>query len=139
MDELPTPLHCHDDAEASIPSPIGGTSFDVALITKGELIIKNDPDMARLVLSLPLVAMDSVGAGSFIRLDPYTKAIKLGPDSAGYPAAPALRGAVRIGRASAEGALARCSPAGSRTGTSSRSYRGSDQRPAPLSAGSSSG
>lgn len=55
-------------------------------ITQGELTIKNDPDMARLVLSLPLVAMDSVGAGagSFIRLDPYTKAIKLGPDSAGY-------------------------------------------------------
>jgi acetone carboxylase beta subunit len=67
-------------------SDIGGTSFDVALITQGEMTIKNDPDMARLVLSLPLVAMDSVGAGagSFIRLDPYTKAIKLGPDSAGY-------------------------------------------------------
>lgn len=67
-------------------SDIGGTSFDVALITQNELTIRNDPDMARLVLSLPLVAMDSVGAGagSFIRLDPYTKAIKLGPDSAGY-------------------------------------------------------
>lgn len=67
-------------------SDIGGTSFDVALITQGEMTIKNDPDMARLVLSLPLVAMDSVGAGagSFIRLDPYTRAIKLGPDSAGY-------------------------------------------------------
>lgn len=67
-------------------SDIGGTSFDVALITQGEMTIRNDPDMARLVLSLPLVAMDSVGAGagSFIRLDPYTKAIKLGPDSAGY-------------------------------------------------------
>ncbi|WP_313351391.1 hydantoinase/oxoprolinase family protein [Paracoccus sp. (in: a-proteobacteria)] len=67
-------------------SDIGGTSFDVALITQSELTIRNDPDMARLVLSLPLVAMDSVGsgAGSYIRLDPYTKAIKLGPDSAGY-------------------------------------------------------
>ena len=67
-------------------SDIGGTSFDMALITQGELTIKNDPDMARLVLSLPLVAMDSVGAGagSFIHLDPYTKSIKLGPDSAGY-------------------------------------------------------
>lgn len=67
-------------------SDIGGTSFDVALITKGNFAIKSDPDMARLVLSLPLVAMDSVGAGagSFVRLDPYSKAIKLGPDSAGY-------------------------------------------------------
>lgn len=60
-------------------SDIGGTSFDVALITRGELSIHNDPDMARLVLSLPLVGMDSVGAGagSMVRLDPYTK----GPSS----------------------------------------------------------
>ncbi|AOF80713.1 hydantoinase/oxoprolinase family protein [Methyloversatilis sp. RAC08] len=67
-------------------SDIGGTSFDVALITKGSFAIKSDPDMARLVLSLPLVAMDSVGAGagSFVRIDPYSKSIKLGPDSAGY-------------------------------------------------------
>jgi acetone carboxylase beta subunit len=53
---------------------------------QGQFAIKSDPDMARLVLSLPLVAMDSVGAGagSFVRLDPYSKSIKLGPDSAGY-------------------------------------------------------
>ena len=53
-------------------SDIGGTSFDMALITKGNFAIASDPDMARLVLSLPLVAMDSVGAGagSFVRLDP---------------------------------------------------------------------
>ncbi len=67
-------------------SDIGGTSFDMALITKGNFAITSDPDMARLVLSLPLVAMDSVGAGagSFVRLDAYSGAIKLGPDSAGY-------------------------------------------------------
>ncbi|PWV65607.1 acetone carboxylase beta subunit [Plasticicumulans acidivorans] len=67
-------------------SDIGGTSFDMALITKGSFAIASDPDMARLVLSLPLVAMDSVGAGagSFVRLDPYSGSIKLGPDSAGY-------------------------------------------------------
>lgn len=67
-------------------SDIGGTSFDMALIVKGNFTIAQDPDMARLVLSLPLVAMDSVGAGagSFVRLDPHSNAIKLGPDSAGY-------------------------------------------------------
>ena len=67
-------------------SDIGGTSFDMALITKGSFAIAADPDMGRLVLSLPLVAMDSVGAGagSFVRIDPYSGAIKLGPDSAGY-------------------------------------------------------
>lgn len=67
-------------------SDIGGTSFDMALIAGGSLTINPKPDMARLVLSLPLVAMDSVGAGagSFVRVDPYTKGITLGPDSAGY-------------------------------------------------------
>ena len=39
-------------------SDIGGTSFDMALITKGNFAIASDPDMARLVLSLPLVTMD---------------------------------------------------------------------------------
>ena len=73
-------------AENIACSDIGGTSFDMALITKGNFAIASDPDMARLVLSLPLVTMDSVGAGagSFVRLDPYSGAIKLGPDSAGY-------------------------------------------------------
>jgi acetone carboxylase beta subunit len=67
-------------------SDIGGTSFDMALITKGNFSIIADPDMARLVLSLPLVAMDTVGAGagSYVRIDPYSGSIKLGPDSAGY-------------------------------------------------------
>jgi acetone carboxylase beta subunit len=67
-------------------SDIGGTSFDVAMITQGDFSINTSPDMARLVLSLPLVSMDSIGAGtgSFVRVDPYTKSIVLGPDSAGY-------------------------------------------------------
>lgn len=67
-------------------SDIGGTSFDMALIVKGNFAIGRDKDMARLVLSLPLVGMDTVGAGagSFVRIDPYSNAIKLGPDSAGF-------------------------------------------------------
>jgi acetone carboxylase beta subunit len=66
-------------------SDIGGTSFDMALITQGDLSINTSPDMARLVLSLPLVAMDTVGAGagSFVRIDPNFRSITLGPDSAG--------------------------------------------------------
>ena len=53
-------------------SDIGGTSFDIGLITQGELSINTSPDMARLVLSLPLVSMDTTGAGtgSFVRIDP---------------------------------------------------------------------
>lgn len=66
-------------------SDIGGTSFDIGLITQGELSINSSPDMARLVLSLPLVSMDTTGAGtgSFVRIDPNYGNITLGPDSAG--------------------------------------------------------
>jgi acetone carboxylase beta subunit len=58
----------------------------MALITGGNYSIHKDSEMARLVLSLPMVAMDSVGAGagSFVRIDPYSNSLKLGPDSAGY-------------------------------------------------------
>ena len=65
---------------------VGGTSFDIAQITGGSFVIKQDPEMARLVLSLPLVEMDSIGAGSgsFLRINPYTDSIQVGPDSAGY-------------------------------------------------------
>lgn len=61
---------------------IGGTSFDMALIVKSNFNIASDPDMARLVLSLPLVAMDSVGAGagSFVRIDPHSRSVKLYSD-----------------------------------------------------------
>ncbi|PIC64671.1 acetone carboxylase subunit beta [Sporosarcina sp. P13] len=66
-------------------SDIGGTSFDVGLITQGELAIDSSPDMARLVLSLPLVSMDTTGAGtgSYVRVDPNYGNLTLGPDSAG--------------------------------------------------------
>ncbi len=64
---------------------IGGTSFDIALITDGEYQIKNTPDMARFLLNIPLVQIDSVGAGtgSFVRVNPGNRRIEIGPDSAG--------------------------------------------------------
>ncbi|SFJ66841.1 hydantoinase/oxoprolinase family protein [Thermoflavimicrobium dichotomicum] len=65
---------------------IGGTSFDLALITDGEFHIKSTPDIARFILNLPLVQIDSVGAGTgtFVRVNPTSNRIELGPDSAGY-------------------------------------------------------
>jgi N-methylhydantoinase A/acetone carboxylase beta subunit len=64
---------------------IGGTSFDIALITDGEYHIKNVPDVARFLLNIPLVQIDSVGAGtgSYVRINPGTQRIEIGPDSAG--------------------------------------------------------
>src|SRR5699024_10235238 len=66
-------------------SAIGGTSFDIVLITQGDLAIDTSPDMARLVLSLPLGAMDTTGArtGSYVRTDPNYGNLTSGADSAG--------------------------------------------------------
>lgn len=65
---------------------IGGTSFDLALITDGEFHIKSNPDIARFLLNLPMVQIDSLGAGTgtFVRVNPTSNRIELGPDSAGY-------------------------------------------------------
>ena len=64
---------------------IGGTSFDIALITDGAFTIKQTPDVGRFLLNLPLVQVDSIGAGtgSFVRIDPNSGRPELGPDSAG--------------------------------------------------------
>lgn len=64
---------------------IGGTSFDLALITEGEYQIKPNPDIARFLMCLPLVRVDSIGAGtgSFVRVNPSNNRIEIGPDSAG--------------------------------------------------------
>ncbi len=64
---------------------IGGTSFDIALITDGTYEVTPNPDMARFVLNMPLVKVDSLGAGcgSFVRVDPNSRRPELGPDSAG--------------------------------------------------------
>jgi acetone carboxylase, beta subunit len=64
---------------------IGGTSFDIALITDGRFEVTPTPDMARFVLNMPLVKIDSIGAGcgSFVRVDPSSRRPELGPDSAG--------------------------------------------------------
>ena len=64
---------------------IGGTSFDIALITDGEFQIRQTPDIGRFILNLPLVQVDSIGAGtgSFVRIDPNSGRPELGPDSAG--------------------------------------------------------
>ncbi len=65
---------------------IGGTSFDLAIITGGEYDVKPYPDMARMLLAIPLVELDSVGegTGSFVRINPTSGRVEIGPDSAGY-------------------------------------------------------
>ncbi|MCJ7653382.1 MAG: hydantoinase/oxoprolinase family protein, partial [Actinobacteria bacterium] len=72
--------------ENVVCTDIGGTSFDLAIITGGEYDLKPYPDMARMLFAIPQVEVDSVGegTGSFIRINPTSARIEIGPDSAGY-------------------------------------------------------
>jgi len=73
-----------------ITADMGGTSFDVGLVTEGKIPLVREPEFARFIFNLPMVTIDSVGAGAgtFIRLDPMTKRIMLGPESAGAEPGP---------------------------------------------------
>ncbi len=64
---------------------IGGTSFDIALLVDRKFQVDSTPNMAKFMLTMPLVQMDSVGAGcgSFVRIDPSARRPEIGPDSAG--------------------------------------------------------
>ena len=64
---------------------IGGTSFDIALLTGKRYEVTTTPDIAKFLLNMPLVQIDSVGAGcgSFVRIDPNARRPEIGPDSAG--------------------------------------------------------
>jgi acetone carboxylase, beta subunit len=74
-----------DSGRNMVCTDIGGTSFDIALITDGEFAIRQIPDVGRFLLNIPLVQVDSIGAGtgSFVRIDPNSGRPELGPDSAG--------------------------------------------------------
>jgi N-methylhydantoinase A/acetone carboxylase beta subunit len=65
---------------------IGGTSFDVGLITAGQYYLKMESTISRFIVNIPMIALDSIGAGtgSYIRLDPVTKRVRIGPDSTSY-------------------------------------------------------
>ncbi|WP_244209753.1 hydantoinase/oxoprolinase family protein [Haloarcula quadrata] len=73
------------DYENLVCTDIGGTSFDMGIIIGNDWQIDYSPEMARLLLSLPMVNMESVGAGtgSYVRVNPTFDKIELGPESAG--------------------------------------------------------
>jgi len=64
---------------------LGGTTFDAGLIVRGLLPVTKSPDFAGHRLRLPMVNVDSIGAGTgtVIHVDENTKRITLGPESAG--------------------------------------------------------
>ncbi|MFD1718578.1 hydantoinase/oxoprolinase family protein [Georgenia deserti] len=77
-------------ADSVVVSDMGGTSFDISAITAGNVPIDNEPTLARFKLNLPTIAMDTIGAGAgtIIKVDPLTKKVSLGPESAGSTPGP---------------------------------------------------
>ena len=77
-----------------ITSDVGGTSFDVGLITGGRISIKTEPVVARFILSAPCAEVTSIGAGggTIAYLDLFTNRLKVGPQSAGSVPGPASYG-----------------------------------------------
>ncbi|MEA2625133.1 MAG: acetone carboxylase, beta subunit, partial [Candidatus Binatota bacterium] len=68
-----------------IVTDLGGTSFDIGTITEGYVPIEPEPVLARFKLNLPTLALESIGAGagSYVKVDPVTKKVQIGPESAG--------------------------------------------------------
>ena len=80
-------------SRTSLCTDIGGTSFDIALITDGRFEITPTPDIARFMLNMPLVQIDSIGAGTgLVR----PRQPELGPARARAPTRPA-RGSASAG------------------------------------------
>lgn len=71
--------------ENIVCSDVGGTSFDAGCITAGTVPIDREPGFQDMYLTAPMLSINSIGAGTgtYIRIDPTTNRIKLGPDSAG--------------------------------------------------------
>jgi acetone carboxylase beta subunit len=67
-------------------SDVGGTSFDVALITEGHYPTRWDQSLAQFLTNIPMTALDSIGSGtgSYLRVDRASQRIEAGPESAGY-------------------------------------------------------
>ncbi|MBV9193900.1 MAG: hydantoinase/oxoprolinase family protein [Solirubrobacterales bacterium] len=71
-------------------SDMGGTSFDIGAITAGNVPVEPEPVLARFKLNLPTIALESIGAGSgtIVKVDPDTRKVELGPESAGAKPGP---------------------------------------------------
>lgn len=76
-----------------VTADVGGTSFDVAIVTDGSWLYARDPVAERFFLSVPMIEVESVGAGggSVAWLDELDM-LHVGPRSAGAQPGPACYG-----------------------------------------------
>jgi N-methylhydantoinase A len=73
-----------------ITTDMGGTSFDVGLITEGYWRYAQEPIVERLRMLQPIIDIESIGAGggTIARVEPETARLLVGPRSAGASPGP---------------------------------------------------
>lgn len=76
-----------------VTADVGGTSFDVAVVTEGSWLYAREPVAERFLLSLPMIEVESVGAGggSIAWVDELD-VLHVGPKSAGAQPGPVCYG-----------------------------------------------
>jgi N-methylhydantoinase A len=81
----------HDNV---ITTDMGGTSFDVGLLTLGALHYARSPIVERARLLQPLIEVESIGAGggTIARVEALTRRLMVGPASAGADPGPVAYG-----------------------------------------------
>ncbi len=77
-----------------IATDMGGTSFEVGLIVKGEPLLTDEKIINQYRYRLLQLQVNSIacGGGTIARLDPYSRSIRVGPDSAGANPGPVCYG-----------------------------------------------
>ncbi len=77
-----------------ITGDMGGTSFDVGLLTDHRLSHAREPIAERFRLLQPMINVESIGAGggTIARIDPVTGRLLVGPESAGADPGPIVYG-----------------------------------------------
>lgn len=80
--------------ENVIATDMGGTSFDLGTIVKNQIPVETESMLARYLMSLPTISMETIsaGAGMYIQVDPHSGKIDLGPESAGADPGPVCFG-----------------------------------------------
>jgi acetone carboxylase, beta subunit len=77
-----------------ITSDVGGTSFDVGLLSHGRYMLQMEPLIAKFLINIPYVHVSSIGAGggTMAFVDKLTGRLTVGPKSAGAMPGPACYG-----------------------------------------------
>jgi N-methylhydantoinase A len=77
-----------------VATDMGGTSFDIGLVVDGQPVVANESVIDQYTYRLPHldVRTTACGGGTIARHDPQTRALRVGPHSAGSQPGPACYG-----------------------------------------------